>query len=313
MKLIMKNIKFIILTIILVIFILNINIVINSTKDASYIFFNKIFISIFPFIILSDILIYYDYHIFLKKIFGKIVSKLFNVDENSTMIFILSILTSTPSNAIYIKTMLDNNEIDISTSNKIINYTYFPSISFVVGVIGVSIYKSLKIGLILWLICILYNILIGLYLRKEKCVIKNKIINKNKDDFFTMLKKSFYKGIDTSFIILSNLILFTIIINLIKEYISLNPIIMSLISGMLEMTSGIIEISILNICSINKLILTAFILTFNGFSIIFQSKSILSNYRINIKRTLITKLVFSVIIVLLGWLTICCTTNNGCS
>ncbi len=298
MKLIMKNIKFIILTIILVIFILNINIVINSTKDASYIFFNKIFISIFPFIILSDILIYYDYHIFLKKIFGKIVSKLFNVDENSTIIFILSILTSTPSNAIYIKTMLDNNEIDISTSNKIINYTYFPSISFVVGVIGVSIYKSLKIGLILWLICILYNILIGLYLRKEKCVINNKTINKNKDDFFTMLKKSFYKGIDTSFIILSNLILFTIIINLIKEYISLNPIIMSLISGMLEMTSGIIEISILNICSINKLILTAFILTFNGFSIIFQSKSILSNYRVNIKRALIIKLVLSSIFLL---------------
>ena len=84
MKLIMKNIKFIILTIILVIFILNINIVINSTKDASYIFFNKIFISIFPFIILSDILIYYNYHIFLKKVFGKIISKLFNVDENST-------------------------------------------------------------------------------------------------------------------------------------------------------------------------------------------------------------------------------------
>ena len=44
------------------------------------------------------------------------------------------------------------NEIDLNTANKIINYTYFPSISFVIGTIGVSIYKSLKIGFILWLI-----------------------------------------------------------------------------------------------------------------------------------------------------------------
>ncbi len=299
MKLIMRNIKYIVSTIILIIFILNIKIVLLSTKDASIIFFNKIFISIFPFIILSDILIYFDYHIFLKKLFGKFISKIFNVDENSTIIFILSILTSTPCNAIYIKDMLDNNEIDISTANKIINYTYFPSISFVIGVIGASIYKSLKIGFILWFICIFYNILIGIYLRKEKYIIKTKLINKNKDDFFTMLKKSINKGINTSIVILGNLIIFTIIINLIKEYINLNPIIMSLISGFLEITSGIIEISNLNISLNNKLLLTIFILTFNGLSIIFQSKSVLSEYKIDIKRTLIIKLVFSLLILLL--------------
>ncbi|MBQ6285916.1 MAG: hypothetical protein IJK67_06405 [Bacilli bacterium] len=297
MNLIIKSIKHIILTLLIILFILNINIILSSTKEASILFFNKVFISIFPFIILSDILIYYDYHIFLKNTIGKFISKLFNIDPNTSIIFIISMLTSAPTNAVIIKNMLDNNEIDINTANKIINYTYFPSISFVVGVIGASIYKSLKIGLILWSCCLFYNILIGIYLRKEKIIENTKKINIiKKDNFFNMLKSSILKGINTSIIILGNLIIFTIIINIIKEYIDLNPIIMSLISGVFEMTSGIIDISNLNINGIYKLIMTLFILTFSSLSIIFQSKSILSDYKINIKRTLIIKLVFSIII-----------------
>ena len=60
----MKKIKYVILTIIFIIFIINIDIVITSVKSASIIFFNKVFVSIFPFIILSDILYYYNYHLF---------------------------------------------------------------------------------------------------------------------------------------------------------------------------------------------------------------------------------------------------------
>ncbi len=291
------------LTLLIILFVLNINIVLISTKEASILFFNKVFISIFPFIILSDILIYFNYHIFLKNTIGKFISKLFDIDPNTSIIFILSMLTSAPTNAVIIKDMLDNNEIDLKTANKIINYTYFPSISFVVGVIGVSLYKSLKIGLILWLCCLIYNVLIGIYLRKEKYIKINDINNTNKEDFFSMLKKSFYKGINTSIIILSNLIVFTIIINILKEYVNINPIIMSLISGTFEMTSGIIDISKLNINVFYRLIMTLFILTFSSLSIIFQSKSILSEYKINIKKTLIIKLVFSIIICLL--ITIC--------
>ena len=61
--------KYILLTFILIIFLLNINIVLSSVTDASVIFYTKIFVSVFPFIILSNILIYFNYHLFLNKIF----------------------------------------------------------------------------------------------------------------------------------------------------------------------------------------------------------------------------------------------------
>lgn len=291
--------KEILLTIILILFLFNLDIVIESVINSSYLFFNKVFVCIFPFIILSNILIYYNYHIFLSKTIGKFISKIFNIDENSTIVFILSILTSAPSNSIYINDLLDKGIINESEANKVLIFTYFPSIAFIIGSIGISIYNSFKIGLILLISNYLCNIAIGIFLRKNNY--KHNIIkeNTNKEDFFVMLKGSILKGFNTSFIILGNIIIFTIISNLITSYINLNPIINSILSGILEMTGGINSISNLNISISIKIVLTSFLLNFSGLSIIFQSKSILSNYKINIKKILIIKLVFSIIFSLL--------------
>ena len=285
MSIIIKKLKYIILTLILIIFILNIKIVINSTYEASLLFFKKVFITIFPFVILCDFLIYFNYHIFIKGIFGKIINKIFNIDSNTSIIFILSIFSSHPSNAIYIKNLLDNKIIDIKVANRILIYTYFPSIAFVIGVIGVSLYNSFKIGLMLWIICFINNILIGLFLRKDNVYIES-INNETKNiSFFECFKLSIIKAINTSFIILGNLIVFTIIINLIVNYISINPTILSVLTGFLELTSGVISISLLDIPFNVKFALTSLILNFSSLSILFQSFSILSSYKINIKKT----------------------------
>ena len=299
MNTIIKKLKYIMLTLILIIFILNIKIIINSTYEASFLFFKKVFITIFPFIILCDFLIYFNYHIFIKGIFGKIINKIFNIDSNTSIIFILSIFSSHPSNAIYIKNLLDNKIIDIKVANRILIYTYFPSIAFVIGFIGVSLYNSFKIGLILWIICFINNILIGLFLRKDNVYIES-INNESKNiSFFECFKLSIIKAINTSFIILGNLIVFTIIINLIVNYISINPTILSVLTGFLELTSGVISISLLDIPFNVKFALTSLILNFSSLSILFQSFSILSSYKINIKKTLTIKLMFSIITFLL--------------
>lgn len=292
----MKIIKSLILTLFLIVFVLNLDIVINSTLSASHLFITKVFVSIFPFIILSDILYYFNYDLFLKKIFGNIISKLFNVSKNASIIYILSILTSHPGNAIYIKGMLDNKTIDEEDATKILRATYFPSIAFVIGSIGIGIYHDIKIGIILYLITFLNNILIGVFLRgKRKC---NDIeyVKENKLTLQETLSNSISKGINTSYIILGNIIIFTILVNLLNHYLNINSTVLAIISGMLEMTNGIFMIGNLNINLTYKVILTSFILNFSGLSIIFQTSSILSKYKINIKKILIVKLIFSIII-----------------
>ena len=168
----MRKLKNIFLSLLLIFFISNINILIKSTKYASNLFFNKIFISIFPFIILIDILIYYDYHLFLEKIFGNFISKLFNVPKNITMMIILSIFLPSPSNALILKDMLDNKSINEDLTSNIMTFTFTNSIPFVIGSIGIYLYNSLKIGIILYMFMILNNILIGIFVRKNNYNIK---------------------------------------------------------------------------------------------------------------------------------------------
>ena len=292
----MKIIKSLILTLFLIVFVLNLDIVINSTLSASHLFITKVFVSIFPFIILSDILYYFNYDLFLKKIFGNIISKLFNVSKNASIIYILSILTSHPGNAIYIKGMLDNKTIDEEDAAKILRATYFPSIAFVIGSIGIGIYHDIKIGIILYLITFLNNILIGVFLRGKKKCNDIEYVKQNKLTLQETLSNSISKGINTSYIILGNIIIFTILVNLLNHYLNINSTVLAIISGMLEMTNGIFMIGNLNINLTYKVILTSFILNFSGLSIIFQTSSILSKYKINIKKILIVKLIFSIII-----------------
>lgn len=295
----MKTIKPIFLTLTLIVFLFNLDIVINSTLSASYLFITKVFVSIFPFIILSDILFYFNYDLFLKKIFGNIISKLFNVSKNTSIIYVLSILTSHPTNSVYIKEMLDRKEIDENDINKILLTTYFPSIAFVIGTIGIGIYHSIKTGVFLYLTILIKNILIGIFLRGKNLSKEIQSIKKNNITLQETISNSIIKGINISYTILGNIIIFTIIVNLLNNYLNINSTILSLISGMLEMTSGIFMISNLNINLSQKILLTSFILNFSGLSIIFQTTSILNKYKINIKKILIIKLIFSIMILLI--------------
>lgn len=296
----MKTIKPIFLTLTLIIFLFNLDIVINSTLSASYLFITKVFVSIFPFIILSDILFYFNYDLFLKKIFGNIISKLFNVSKSTSIIYVLSILTSHPTNSVYIKEMLDRKEIDENDINKILLTTYFPSIAFVIGTIGIGIYHSIKTGVFLYLTILIKNILIGIFLRGKNLSKEIQSIKKNNITLQEAISNSIIKGINISYTILGNIIIFTIIVNLLNNYLNINSTILSLMSGMLEMTSGIFMISNLNINLSQKILLTSFILNFSGLSIIFQTTSILNKYKINIKKILIIKLIFSVVLIFLG-------------
>ncbi len=290
--------KNILITIILIIFIFNIEIVMGSVRDASLLFFNKIFISTFPFMVLSDILFYFNYHLFLANSFiGKFISKVFKLDEFETTIFLFSIFTSQPNNAVYIKRLLDEDVIDIDCANNLLIFTYFPSISFVIGTVGIIMFNSVKIGLFLYLNALFNNIFICLFLKRKRSF-KEYNFNSKNDSFINTIKNSIIKIFNNSFIILGNLIIFTIIINLICKYIN-NNFFMIGISSILEITTSLNNITISDLNIIFKLFFSSFSINFSGLSILFQSFSILGEYKINIKKILIIKLIFSLISTLL--------------
>ena len=288
----MKKFIMFILIIISILVLINSNIVINSIIYSTKIFNNKIFPSLFPFFILSELLINYGFIEFSSILF-KPLMKLFKINSNCSFIFVMSMISGFPSSAKYTKDLYDKKYINSLEATKVLTFTHFSNPLFIIGFISLILNK--KIGLYILIIHYLTNIIIGLIFRK---IIKTEIntnnkINNNYQSFSNVLSNSIINGFKTLFLILGTMIVFLTITNIINEYIGLNPLLKGIFNGALEMTGGINTISNLNISLKLKSTLIGMILSFGGISVHMQIKSIISNTDIKYYPYLVARILHS--------------------
>ena len=258
------------------------------------IWINNLIPTLFPFLLISKLLIYYNIIEHLNKIFGYFIEKIYKVSKNSSFIVIISMFTGFPTGSIYIKEMLENNYITIEEANKLITFTSFANPLFVISVIGETLLNNKEIGIFIFIIHLITGLSVGLLFKCDKKSIN--IVNNNslKDSFITILMKS----INTSFITLVNMlgiiIFFLIIISLINTIIP-NNIFTIILNGIIEITSGITYLtkSKLNLKLVSSLI-GAFI-SFNGISVHFQIKSIIDNTHIKYVYFLFARILHSLL------------------
>ena len=288
MKRILNNIL-----VIIVLLIIFIQIITNSNSTMSVIKFgfdiwkNNVFPSLFPFFVLSNILINYDFVSILAKLFGKFSNKLFKINTTSTFIFFMSILSGFPSSAKYTKDLLDKKLITIDDANKILLFSHFSNPLFIIGTISISFLNNKKVGLLILIIHYLTNIIIGLIFRNfySKQYIKNNekiknILNKE-HHFGLILSNSITSSINTLLMILGTICTFLILTNVINNMIHLDDFNMSLLNGIIEMTQGLKYVSLLDISMKIKAILMVMIISFGGLCIHMQEINILGDYKIN--------------------------------
>lgn len=290
----MKSKKNIILIYLLLSFelliLINSNQIINSVKESSLMFILKIFPSLFPTMVLGNLLIKNNVHLIVPNLIKKIFNKLFNFNDTIVGIFIISMLTGTPSNAIYINEYLNKNLINEKQAENLLCITHFINPLFVVGGVGIGIFNNMKIGFLLLLLLWISNF-IKAYLNR-----KNFITNLNKNNiyiqesFIKTLTSSIKVSINSLLMIFGIVITFNILVTLISNIFNFSLFTNFIINAMLEMTGGIIKLSYLNINIIIKFILSYFILNFGGLCIHMQALSMIENKKIRYLKYLIFRL-----------------------
>lgn len=297
-----KNIIIILFFIIIEIIILvNPSLLIYSVKEGMDLFINKLFISMFPFFVLNEILLEYNLAYYISSLKNNLISKIFSISNHSTSIIILSLLSGHPSNAKYIKDFLDKKLISEKEATKLLIITFFPSPVFVITIVGYLMFNSLLIGFIILLIIYFYNFLLAIFIKNKIKICKYNVSLKIKynNNFSTILKKSIINSFNTLLIILGNIIIFILLLNIINEYINLNPIIDSIFTSFIELTNGIKKISNLDTNFSLKFSLIIFSFLFSGASIHSQVSSILSDYFINYKLVFLYRFISSIIFTLI--------------
>ena len=276
-----KNIIIIYIFIILELLILfNSNIIIKSVNSSSLMFIKKIFPSLFPTMVIGNILIKSNVYLIIPKKIKAFLFKKFNFSNSTMELFIISLITGSPSSAMYINNYLNSGLINKKEAEALLCSTHFINPLFIVAGVGVGVFNNVKIGFVLF-IMLFISTLIKIYLNKNNFKnSKKKIINIKNTNLITNITSSIKESINALLLIFGIVVIFNILVSLVSHILDLSELASCVINGLLEMTGGIIKLSNLNVNIYIKIFLAYYFLNFGGLCIQMQSMSMIDNKKI---------------------------------
>ena len=277
--------------------------------------------ALFPFLIFTKILSELNFIESVSKLLSPITKKLYNTPGISAYIYTMSVLSGYPVGA---KLTADFYEKGFLTYDQAIRITTFTSTSgplFIIGTVGIGMFNSKTIGIIILVSHFVGALINGLLYRKYKYnnIFISSDINLNKqnknileDIMLSSIKSILIVGgyVAIFFVIItmlnSNNLLFPIkyIISFVFNIIKLpSSITTPIINGIIEVTKGCLDLSkLINISNLLKTTIATFLISFGGFSIHLQALTFIKRFNIKISFYLVQKLTHSIISTVLAFI-----------
>ena len=246
---------------------------IDSSISGALLFFYKVFPSLFPFLVISNIILAYDGIYIYSKIFGKLLCKPLRLPEECSFVLIISMLCGYPLGAKYSCDLFERKIIDYNTFERLLNIASNPSPLFILGSVGTSMLNNTKLGYLLLFSCYASCFVMGVILpyknrnKKSSARTKHNFVSEN---IGYILKSSIENALNTSMSVGGFVIIFSVINGFLSKIIAHENIFKNIFLGMIEMTNGCNLISNSSIQFYMKIAIISFILSFSGLSIISQ-------------------------------------------
>lgn len=262
---------------------------------------------------------------FCGKLLNGFMKPLFNVSGKGSFAFIMGIISGYPVGAKIACEFRKNNICSKEECERLLSFTNNSGPLFIIATVGISMFGSSIIGLLLFITHILSCITVGIIFRfwhsnsKESNDFKtlksniNSNLNVSFSNLGEILADSIKNATSTIMMIGGFIIIFSSIISILNAsgtfnyiHILLVPIfnffnidssfINAILTSILEITTGISKISNIAIKKISiNIILTAFFLGFGGISILLQVLSITSKTDLSIKPYVYGKILHGII------------------
>lgn len=277
-----------------------------AAKSGLLLWANSVLPSLLPFFIATELLGYTNIVPLFGKLLNRFMRPFFNVPGEGAFALLMGVISGYPVGAKIVANLKEQKICTPLEAERLIAFTNNSGPLFIVGTVGVGMFYSPSIGLILFATHILSCLTVGFLFRwwgksKEKIYRNSEYtIDSSTLSFCNLgevLSKCIISSINTVLMIGGFVVVFSIIISMLKtsnflfmlanlfEFIGLPEYLtIGLVSGFIEVTNGISFISSLTSCSIHfQIILCSFVLGFGGFSVLLQVLSITSKANISIK------------------------------
>lgn len=297
---------------------------ISAVKSSLSLWATSVIPSLFPFFVATELLMHTNIITLLGNILNRYMKPIFNIKGEGSFAFIMGIISGYPIGAKIACNFRKNNICSKEECERLLSFTNNSGPLFIIGTVGISMFGSSTIGLLLFITHLLSSITVGIIFRFWKKssstnsydIQKYKSNKKTSANFLNLgeiLSESIKSATSTILMIGGFIVIFSCIISILKSSGILNILILSLtpllnalhlnttfispmLIGLLEITNGINLITSIQIKNISiNIILVAFLLGCGGISILLQVLSIVSKTDLSIKSYIYGKMLHGIL------------------
>ena len=317
-----KNLLFTTIFSVLIIYIiLNPKSCIAFTISGAKLFFYSVFPSLFPFLVIVNLIFAFGGIEIYSKILGKILCTPLRLPRECSVVILASLFCGYPLGSRYSCELYERKVINKVTLERLLNIATNGSPLFIIGTVGTAMLDSVFLGYILLISNALSCIIIGLILPTKKTVNYSLSGNssvaatqiKENPNFGVALKNALEDATKTCLSIGSFVVIFSVIISIIKSsgiyHTAINAlcstgiinysILDGLFLGFIEITNGCNIVATSNLSLNIKILICSFLIGFSGLSITFQVYSFVYKYKVSMKKYLSLKIVQGIICTLI--------------
>ena len=284
----------------------------TAVKSGISLWATSVVPSLFPFFVATELLMHTNVIYLIGNLLNRFMKPLFNVRGEGAFAFIMGIISGYPIGAKIATNFRKENICTKEECERLLSFTNNSGPLFIIGSVGILLYRNTMIGLLLFITHLLASLSVGFVFRFwKKDSSDNNILSsnaymhqKNRATFSNLgeiLSESIVSSIKSILVIGGFVVIFSSIISILNasgithivemllspffDWIHIDTsFIGPIFTGFFEITNGISTIS--NIAckklSIN-IIITAFLLGFGGISVLLQVLSITSKSDLSIK------------------------------
>lgn len=263
--------------------------------------------AIFPFLIFTSFLTKLGVVDFFSRLISPITKFLFNTDGTGAYVYTISIISGYPVGAKVTADLYESGRIDKGNALRVMTYSANSDPMFILGTVGIGMLASPTAGYIILISRFLGAIINGVFYRNYQK--NNKAKNELKDSTLSTDNFLFSTAISSAnsmLVVGFYIVMFFVLIHFLSGLIPDSfPVFKAIFNGVLEITHGAKDISLLNITLKAKTLIACFIITFSGVSTAVQSLAFLKKMKFSTSFFILLKLThacFSTIICFLIFL-----------
>lgn len=299
------------ISIVIVLFFVNLDVSISAALDGAKLWFKAMLPTLFPFLVICNLLISYDGITVYSKILGPLLCKPLGLSKSCSFPLAASFLCGYPLGAKYCTDIYELGYIDRKEYIRLLNVASNCGPLFIVGSVALAMLGNVKLGYILLIANYLSLIIIG-FITKTKASsssLESKMPTIKIKNFGVAFKEAIDNALTTTLTVGGFIILFSVVIAIIKNNAQISIVfnnIESLINlpkdslyalflGSIEITNGCNILATSSLTLPFKLSIISFLCSFSGLSIIAQVTSFTSKHDVPTARYMLLKLVQGIV------------------